>query len=322
MKPGRRKVIISCAVTGFVHTPSMSEGLPYTPEQIAQQAIEAARAGASVLHLHARNPSDGSPTTDPAIFDLFVPEIEAQTDAIINLPASASTETAGGSQASRRKAPGPELCSVDMGSTNYSFRKAARGISEWKFDWEKPYIEASEDGVLRNSFRDIKAILSRLGDGHDTRFEFECHDLGHLYNLAQLVDEGLIKGPLFVQCSLGISGGLNSDPENVFLMRSTADRLFGRENYEFSVLAAGRHQIPLVTMGAIMGGHVRVGLGDSLFLGKGLLASSSAAQVLKIRRILEDLSLEIASADEARDILQTRGASGIAAASREVGLNG
>ena len=314
MKPARRKVIISCSVTGRVHTPSMSDSLPFTPEQIAQQAIEAARAGASILHLHARNPSDGSPTDDPAVFDLFVPGIAAQTDAILNIPVS-------GGAYGHSKA-GPEFCSIDMGSTNYTFRKAARGISDWRFGWEKPYLEASEDGVLRNSFRDIKAVIARFGDGYETRYEFECRDLAHLYNLAQFIDEGLIKGPLFLQCSLGIAGGLNTDPENLFLMRSTADRLFGRENYEFSVLAAGRHQISLVTMGAIMGGHVRVGLGDSLYLGKGLLATSSAAQVLKIRRILEDLSFEIASPDEARAILQIRGARGSGVANREVGLNG
>lgn len=322
MKPARRKVIISCAVTGVMNTPSMSDSLPYTPDQIAQQAIEAARAGASVLNLHARDPSDGHPTTDPAVFDLFVPTIAAQTDAILNIPVGAKSSDAAGDVSVRDHATNSELCSIDMGSTNYTFNKAARRISEWKFAWEKPYLEASEDGVLRNSFRDIKSILARLGDGHDKRFEFECYDLGHLYNLAQFVDEGLIKGPLFLQCNLGVSGGLNSDPENVFLMRSTADRLFGRENYEFSVLATGRHQISLVTMGAIMGGHVRVGLGDSLFLGKGLLATSSAAQVLKIRRILEELSFEIASPNEAREILQIRGANRIGAATREVGLNG
>jgi len=322
MKPARRKVIISCAVTGFVHTPSMSDSLPFTPEQIAQQAIEAARAGASILNLHARNPSDGSPTSDPAAFDLFVPTIAAQTDAIINIPARGGASVASGDGLAGCLAINPELCSIDMGSTNYTIRKAARGVSEWKFAWEKPYVEASEDGVLRSSFRDIKSVLARLGDGHDRRYQFECYDLGHLYNLAQFVDEGLIKGPLFLQCNLGIAGGLNTDPENVFLMRNTADRLFGRENYEFSVLATGRHQISLVTMGAIMGGHVRVGLGDSLYLGKGLLASSSAAQVLKIRRILEDLSFEIASPDEAREILQIRGADGIGVATREVGLHG
>ncbi|WP_052161364.1 3-keto-5-aminohexanoate cleavage protein [Hoeflea sp. BAL378] len=315
MKPVRRKVIISCAVTGRVHTPSMSDSLPFTPDQITRQAVEAARAGASILHLHARNPSDGSPTDDPAVFDLVLPGIAAETDALIEIPAPRDG-------ARFPRAVTPDFCSIDMGSVNYCFSRAARGVSDWKFAWEKPYLEASEDGVLRNSFRDIKSALARFGDGHDPRYAFACHDLGHLHNLAQLVDEGLIKGPLFLQCSLGIAGGLNADPENLFLIRSTADRLFGRGAYEFSVQAAGRHQIPLATMGAIMGGHVRVGLGDSLFLGKGLLAASSAAQVLKIRRILEELSFEIASPEEAREILQIEGGGQTGRAGREIGLNG
>jgi uncharacterized protein (DUF849 family) len=283
-----RKVIVTCAVTGSVHTPSMSEFLPVTPEQITEQAIEAAHAGASVLHLHARDPLDGSPTPSPEIFDQFVPRIAERTDAI------------------------PELCSLNMGSMNFAFHKAARGVTDWKHAWEKPYVEGSEDLIFRNTFSDIKKILAQLGDAHGARFEFECYDVGHLYNLAHLVEEGLVRAPLFLQCVLGITGGLNADPENLFLMRSTADRLFGREDYEFSVLGAGRHQMSLVTMGAIMGGHVRVGLEDSLYLSRGMLASSCAAQVLKIRRILEELSLEIASPNEAREILQTKGADKVA----------
>ena len=194
-----------------------------------------------------------------------------------------------------------------MGSMNFSFHKAARGIAEWKFPWEKPYVEGSENLIFRNTFGDIKNVILQLGHGHGTRFEFECYDVGHLHNLAHFVEEGLIRGPLFIQCVLGIMGGLGADPEDLFVMRSTADRLFGRENYEFSVLGAGRHQMSIVTMGAIMGGHVRVGLEDSLFLGRGLLATSCSAQVLKIRRILEELSFDIATADEARAMLQTKG---------------
>jgi uncharacterized protein (DUF849 family) len=191
---------------------------------------------------------------------------------------------------------------------NFSFHKAARGIADWKHPWERGHIEGSEDVIFRNTFRDIRGIIERLGDAYGVRFEFECYDVGHLCNLAYFVDEGLVKPPMFLQCILGIMGGVNADPENLFLMRSTADRLFGRENYEFSVLGAGRHQLSLVTMGAIMGGHVRVGLEDSLYLGRGQLAPSCAAQVLKIRRILEELSLEIATPAEARQILETKGA--------------
>lgn len=308
MRNRKRKVIITCAVTGSVHTPSMSEHLPVTPDQIAEQAIEAARAGASVLHLHARNPVDGSPTPDPAVFDQFVPRIAAETDAIINITTGGSTRMSLEERLAYPLKGKPELCSLNMGSMNFAFHRAARGVTHWKHDWEKPYVEGSEDLIFRNTFKDIKNILARMGDAHGTRFEFECYDLGHLFNLAHLVEEELVKPPFFLQCVLGILGGLNADPENLHLMRSTADRLFGRENYEFSVLGAGRHQMPLVTMGAIMGGHVRVGLEDSLYLGRGLLASSCAAQVLKIRRILEELSLEIAGPEEARDILRTKGA--------------
>ncbi|RBP08159.1 uncharacterized protein (DUF849 family) [Roseiarcus fermentans] len=305
---GRRKVVITCAVTGSAHTPSMSEYLPVTPAQIAAQAIEAARAGAAVLHLHARNP-DGSPTPDPAVFREFVPQIAAETDAILNF-----TTGGGGAPMTLEERLAyplkarPELCSLNMGSMNFAFHKAARGVVGWKHAWEKPYVEGSDDRVFKNTFRDIKAILGELGDQRGARFEFECYDVGHLHNLAHCVEEGLVRGPLFIQCALGVLGGLGPEPESLFLMRSAADRLFGRRNYEFSVLGAGRHQMSLVTMGAIMGGHVRVGLEDSLFLSRGLLAPSCAAQVLKIRRILEELSLDIATPAEAREILQTKGA--------------
>ncbi len=308
MSRGKRKVIITCAVTGSVHTPSMSEYLPVTPEQIADQAIEAAHAGAAILHLHARDPRDGSPTPDPAAFDQFVPRIAAETGAIINITTGGSTRMTLEERLAYAVKAKPELCSLNMGSMNFAFHKVARGISDWKYPWERAYVEGSENLVFKNTFDDIKEILARLGGSHGTRFEFECYDVGHLYNLAHFVDEGLVTGRPFLQCVLGIMGGLSADPENLFLMRSTADRLFGRENYEFSVLGAGRHQMPLVTMGAIMGGHVRVGLEDSLYLDRGLLATSCSAQVLKVRRILEELSFEIAGPDDAREILQTKGA--------------
>ncbi|MBK8160948.1 MAG: 3-keto-5-aminohexanoate cleavage protein [Rhodospirillaceae bacterium] len=308
MRSSKRKVIITCAVTGSVHTPTMSEHLPVTPVEIAEQAIEAARAGAAVLHLHARNPLDGSPTPSPEIFDQFVPRIAAQTDAIVNITTGGSTRMTLEERLAYPLKGKPELCSLNMGSMNFAFNRAGRGIITWKCPWEQPYVEGSEDLIFRNTFRDMKSVIARLGDAHGTRFEFECYDVGHLHNLAHLAEEGLVKPPFFLQCVLGILGGLNADPENLYLMRSTADRLFGRENYEFSVLGAGRHQMSLVTMGAIMGGHVRVGLEDSLYLGRGLLAATCADQVLKIRRILEELSLEIASPDEARAILRTKGA--------------
>jgi uncharacterized protein (DUF849 family) len=307
MSTTQDKVIISCAVTGSVHTPSMSPYLPLTPEDIAQQAIEAAQAGAAILHLHARDPADGRPTPDPRVFDRFVPRIAAATDAVINITTGGSTRMTLQDRLAYPLQAKPEMCSLNMGSMNFSIHPAARKIQQWRYDWEKPYIEGMEDLIFRNTFQDIKNILKVLGEDCGTRFEFECYDLGHLYNLAHFVDEGLVKGPLFLQAIFGILGGMGPDPENLAVMRTTADRLFGRANYRFSVLGAGRHQMQLLTMGAVMGGHVRVGLEDSLYLGKGQLAKSCAEQVRKIRRILDELSLEVASPDEARAMLGLKG---------------
>ncbi|WP_326538691.1 3-keto-5-aminohexanoate cleavage protein [Pseudorhodoferax sp.] len=310
--PRTDKVIISCAVTGSVHTPSMSPHLPLTPEQIAQQAIDAAEAGAAVLHLHARDPADGRPSADPQVFAQFVPRIRAATDAVINITTGGSTRMTLEERLAYPLLLKPEMCSLNMGSMNFSIHPAARRITQWRHDWEKPYIEGMEDLIFRNTFRDIRHILKVLGEDCGTRFEFECYDLGHLYNLAHFVDEGLVQGPLFIQCIFGILGGMGPDPENLVAMRSTADRLFGRGNYRFSVLGAGRHQMPLLTMGTVMGGHVRVGLEDSLYLGKGELARSCADQVRKIRRILDELSLEPATPAEARAMLQLKGAGAVA----------
>lgn len=312
MATTRDKVIISCAVTGSVHTPTMSPYLPLTPDDIAQQAIDAAVAGAAILHLHARDPGDGRPTADPAVFDRFVPRIKAATDAVINITTGGSTRMTLDERLAYPLQAQPEMCSLNMGSMNFSIHPAARKIEQWRHDWEKPYIEGMEDLIFRNTFRDIARILKVLGEERGTRFEFECYDLGHLYNLAHFVDEGLIEGPLFIQSIFGILGGMGPDPENLMVMKTTADRLFGLENYRFSVLGAGRHQMSLLTMGAVMGGNVRVGLEDSLFLGRGQLARSCAEQVHKIRRILEELSLEIASPDDARAMLGLKGRDAVA----------
>lgn len=301
------KVIISCAVTGAVHTPTMSPYLPITPAQIAEQAIEAAEAGAAILHLHARDPADGRPTPDPAVFGQFVPRIKAATDAVINITSGGSTRMTLEERLAYPLLAQPEMCSLNMGSMNFSAHPLAGKYQQWLHDWEKPYLEGMEDMIFRNTFRDIKHILKVLGQDCATRFEFECYDVGHLYTLAHFVDEGLIEGPLFIQCIFGILGGLGADPENLFLMRTTADRLFGRDNYRFSVLGAGRHQMPLLSMAAVMGGNVRVGLEDSLYIGKGQLAHSCADQVRKIRRILDELSLEVATPAEARAMLGLKG---------------
>ena len=303
-----KKVIISCAVTGAIHTPSMSPYLPLTPEQIIEQAVDAAEAGAAVLHLHARDPRDGRPVADPEVFRQFVPEIMARTNAVVNITTGGSTKMTLEERLAFPLQARPEMASLNMGSMNFSIHPAARKIQDWRYDWEKPYVEGTEDIIFRNTFRDIKRILRELGDGCGTRFEFECYDLGHLYNLAHFIEEGLVKPPFFIQSIFGVLGGMGPDPENLALVRSTADRLFGRQNYHWSILGAGRHQMPLLTVGAVMGANVRVGLEDSLFLGKGQMAKSNAEQVRKIRRILEELSLEIATPDEARQLLDLKGA--------------
>lgn len=307
------KVIISCAVTGSVHTPTMSPHLPITPAQIAEQAIEAAEAGAAILHLHARDPRDGRPTPDPAVFEQFVPKIRAATDAVINITTGGSTRMTLDERLAYPLKLQPEMCSLNMGSMNFSIHPVARRYTQWQHDWERPYVEGMEDLIFRNTFADIKHILQVLGRDCGTRFEFECYDVGHLYNLAHFVDEGLVQGPLFIQSIFGILGGLGPDPENLVTMKTTADRLFGRGAYRFSVLGAGRHQMPLLTMAAVLGGNVRVGLEDSLYLGRGQLAKSCAEQVRKIRRILEELSLEVATPDEARAMLALKGRDKVAA---------
>ncbi len=310
-RPSSRKVIITCAVTGSIHTPTMSPHLPITPQEIAEGAVAAAEAGASILHLHARNPDDGKPTPDPAVFMRFLPQVRQATNAVINIT------TGGGHNMTvqdRLAAPlraQPEMCSLNMGSMNFGLFPALGRRGDWKYDWEPVYLENSRDFIFRNTFKDIEYILKELGEGCGTRFEFECYDVGHLYTLAHFLERGLVKPPLFVQTIFGILGGIGASPRHLMHMRETADSLFG-DDYQWSILAAGRHQMALCTMGAIMGGNVRVGLEDSLYLGKGRLATSNAEQVAKIRRLLEELSLEIATPDEARDLLDLKGADRVA----------
>jgi len=302
-----RKVIITCASTGSIHTPSMSPHLPLTPEDIADQSIAAAEAGAAILHLHARDPKDGRPTPDPDVFMQFLRPIRDRCDAVINIT------TGGGHGMSldeRLAAPlriRPEMTSLNMGSMNFGLFPMLARYDEFRYEWERAHLENSRDFIFRNTFKDIEHILEVLGEDCGTRFEFECYDIGHLYNLAHFLDRGLVKPPLFVQSIFGILGGIGADPENVTHMRRIADKLFG-DDYLWSVLAGGRHQLPLVTMGATMGGNVRVGLEDSLYAGKGRLATSNAEQVTIIRRILERLSLEIATPAEAREMLALKGA--------------
>lgn len=300
-----KKVIISCAITGAVHTPSMSEFLPITPAEIAQQSIEASKAGAAIIHLHARNPTDGSPSGDPGVFQEFLPEIKRHCNSVINVTTGAGLGMPLDKRLEAAESLAPELASMNMGSLNFNISGAAKGMSEFKYGWEKTYLENTRSSILSNSFAQIEEGIERLSK-NGTRFEFECYDIGHLYNLAHFRDRGLVEGPLFIQGIFGILGGMGADPENLLHFKATADRLFG-DDYHLSTLAAGRHQMKFATLCAILGGHVRVGLEDSLYLSKGRLAENNAQQVSKVRRIVEELSLEIATPDEAREILALKG---------------
>lgn len=301
------KVIISCAVTGSIHTPTMSDALPITPAEIAEQSIAAAQAGAAILHLHARSPDDGRPTADPDVYNQFIPVIQQATNAIINITTGGAPTMTIDDRLAAAVRFRPELCSLNMGSMNFAAFPAAKRYTRWKHPWEQPFLVASEDYIFRNSFGDIRRILETMSD-HGTRFEHECYDLSHLYNLAHFVDTGLVKPPFFIQLVFGIMGGVGADLENLGFMKATADRLFGRDAYQWSVLAAGRHQMPFITQAALMGGHVRVGLEDSLYLERGRPAASNAEQVSKIARILAEMGHEPASPDEARAILGLRDA--------------
>jgi len=299
------KVIITCAVTGAIHTPTMSPYLPITPDEIAADAIGAAEAGAAILHLHARNPENGRPDQTPEAFARFLPRVKQATDAAINI-------TTGGSpymKVEERVLPAatfkPEVASLNMGSINFGLYLLAPRYETFKFDWEKPHLEATRDLVFRNSFKDIEYILETCYD-NGTRFEFECYDIAHLYNLAHFADRGLVKAPFFVQSVFGLLGGIGTHPEDVMHMKRTADRLFG-DNYRWSVLGAGSSQLRIATQAAAMGGNVRVGLEDSLWAGKGKLATSSADQVRMVRQVIEGLGLSVATPAEARAILQLKG---------------
>jgi uncharacterized protein (DUF849 family) len=306
LKATSNKVIITCAITGGIHTPTMSDALPYRPEDIAAQSIAAAEAGAAVLHLHARDPKDGRPTPDPAVFMQFLPRIKQATDAVINVTTGGGLNMTVEQRLAGPLIAKPEMCSLNMGSMNFGLFPLADRYPTWKHEWEKGYLRSTDDFIFRNTFRDIERIMKMLGEEHGTRFEHECYDVGHLYNLAHFVERKLVRPPFFVQIIFGILGGIGAEMRNLIFMKETADRLFG-EDYRWSVLAAGRAQIPFATQAAMMGGNVRVGLEDSLYIGKGKLASSNAEQVAKMRRILEELGYEIATPAEAREILGLKG---------------
>lgn len=304
------KTIITCAVTGAIHTPTMSEALPWTCDQIAEQAIAAAEAGAAILHLHARDQKTGAPSIDPADFAPFLARIRQATDAVVNISTGGSLTATIQQRIAPARTFSPEMCSMNMGSLNFSFHGLAARYPAWKFDWEKAYVEGSEGNIFRNTFRDIREAAETLAP-HRIKFEHEIYDVGHLYNLKHMMDQGQFQAPVFLQFVLGILGGIGADTENLVFLKRTADKLFG-DQYRWSVLAAGAAQIPLAVTASQMGGHVRVGLEDSLFISRGELALSNAQQVAKVRRILEDLGHAIATPDEARDLLALKGGDQVA----------
>ncbi len=306
----QEKVIISCAVTGAIHTPSMSPYLPITAEEIADASVAAAEAGAAIIHLHARDPVTGKPDQRPEAFVPFLKAIKQRCDAVVNLTTGGSPYMTVHERMQPAKVLKPEVASMNMGSMNFGLFPMLQRFKEFKFDWERPYLEGSKDLIFRNTFGDLETVLTELS-ANETRYEFECYDTSHLYNLAHFVERGLVKAPFFVQTVFGILGGIGSHPDDVMHMKRTADRLFG-DDYRWSVLGAGRSQMPIAAMAASMGGNVRVGLEDSLWIGRGKLAQSNAEQVRQVRRILEGLGLEVATPAEAREILQLKGVGKVA----------
>lgn len=304
-----RPVIISCAVTGSIHTPSMSPYLPITPEEIAGAALEAAEAGAAIVHLHARDPGDGRPDQTPEAFMRFLPRIKASSDVVVNITTGGAPTMSVQERLQPALRLAPEIASLNLGSMNFGLYEMLKRHRDFRFDWERLYLEQSEDRVFRNTFKDIAHILESCG-GNGTRFELECYDIGHLYTAAHFRDRGLLPGPLFIQSVFGIRGGIGAHAEDILHMKRTADRLFGDE-YLWSVLGCGRNQMFTGVQAAVMGGNVRVGLEDSLWSGPGTLARSNAEQVARMRRILEELGLSVATPAQARDMLNLKGAEAV-----------
>ncbi len=307
-----KPVIITCAPTGAIHTPSMSPHLPVTPSEIAEASIEAAEAGAAIIHLHARDPQDGRPDPRPETFMQFLPRIKQATDAVLNISTGGGFNMTMDERLLAATTTSAEMASLNMGSMNFGTFPLLEKYSDWKHEWEPALLAKTKDFIFPNTFATIEYALKALGEGHGTRFEFECYDLGHLYNVAYFVDKGLIKPPFFIQMVFGILGGMGADHDNMSHLHMTAKKLFGEDNYEWSVLAAGRHQMPFATQAAMLGGNLRVGLEDSLYIGRGELAKSNAEQVRRIRTILEALGLSVATPAEARQRLALKGGDQVA----------
>jgi uncharacterized protein (DUF849 family) len=305
------KVIITCAPTGSIHTPSMSPHLPVTPDQIAEAAIGAAEAGAAVLHLHARNPADGSPSPKAEDFMAFLPRIKQATDAVINISTGGSATMTLDARLEGARAAQPELCSLNMGPLIFDFSAAGRRVAQWQHAWERDYVESSRGRIMYNDNLFIERIMVEIGQAYGTRFEFECYDVGHLYTLAHFADRKLVEPPFLIQGVIGILGGIGPDVRNLAHMVTVADSLFG-DDYMLSAFAAGRYQMDLCTQSVLLGGHARVGLEDSLYIGKGELATSNAQQVARIRQIVEALGREVATPAEAREMLGLKGGDQVA----------
>lgn len=306
------KTIISCAITGAIHTPTMSDALPVHPDQIAEQAIAAAHAGAAILHLHGRHPDTGAPSVDPAHFVDMLPRIKAETDAIINISTGGSITMSLDDRLAPASTFSPEMCSMNMGSLNFSFHPLANRYDSFKHDWEEPYIRSTEGAIFRNTFADIKQVAETMGgDTHRVKFEHECYDVGHLNNLAFCLKQGMFERPIFLQFVMGVLGGIPADIDNLEFMKKTADKLFG-DDYQWSVIGAGAAQMKLATAAASMGGHVRVGLEDSLFIERGVMAKSNAQQVEKIKGLLEQQGNTVATPAEARALLALKGQNKVA----------
>jgi len=310
MAAAQGKVIITCAITGSIHTPTMSPHLPMTADEIADAAIGAAKAGAAIVHLHARDPSNGKPTQDPKAFEQFLPKIKAASNVVINLTTGGAPTMSTEERLQPALKLKPEVASLNMGSMNFGLYEMLGRYKDFKYEWEQPYLAGSDDRIFKNTFKDIAYILESCSN-NDTRFEIECYDIGHLYTAAHFLDRGLVKPPLFIQSVFGLRGGIGPHPEDVLHMKRTADRLFG-DAYLWSVLGAGRNQMFIAAQSAVMGGNVRVGLEDSLWLGRGTLAKSNAEQVTKVRRILEEIGLQVATPDEARKMLKLKGGNNVA----------
>lgn len=302
-----KKTIITCAITGAVHTPTMSEYLPVHPDTIAEQAIEAAKAGAAIIHLHARNPDNGAPSVDPEHFKDFLPKIKSECDAVVNISTGGNPIMTVAERIPPALTYSPEMCSMNMGSMNFALHPLADKYSEWKENWEESYIRSSEGNIFRNTFSDIRLLSEQLGGPeHSVKFEHECYDVGHLYNLKFCLDQDMFRAPIFLQFVMGILGGISAELDNLMFMKKTADKLFG-DQYQWSAIGAGAQQMKMASVAAQLGGHVRVGLEDSLYIARGQMAQSNAEQVAKVRRILDEQGNMIATPDEARDMLGLKG---------------